>query len=118
MKKYLLLIIFSAITVSSLVAQTQLPNGDFEIWIIIGGMPEEPQNWGTPNQRALGPEFTAVAIKTADAMSGDALKLENKFAPITSDTIPGVAILNGDFYSMDQPKGGMAFTDRPDSLVG
>ena len=105
------------------IAQTQLSNGGFESWQN-AGTGEDPVDWGSRNQQSqIG--YPVLITKTTDAYAGSyALKLVSDSATVpppagsgTLDTLSGVLWLNG-VFSGGPPTGGIAFTDRPDSIRG
>jgi|GEM_PF-3025451 len=119
MKKIVTLISIFSVSVTGLWAQAT-PNASFETWATIGSFPsyDACTGWDSPNsQTAITGTF--VCIKTTDKHSGTyAMKLISKSISGLGNS-PGVAttgtLPTGSGGSIT---GGVAYTLRPDSIVG
>ena len=118
MKKIFTLISLISVSATALWAQT--PNAGFETWTNHSGFfsYDTPDNWSTPNASTAS-VGTFVCVKTTDKHSGaSAIKLISKSILGMQDA-PGVAT-TGVLPSQNGAPitGGVAYTLRPDSIVG
>lgn len=122
MKKFFLSFASMLMAGQMLLAQTQIPNGDFENWS--GGT---PNGWGTSDDviSAFSPNFGGVVQETnaANVYSGtSSVLLTTKTLNIPgagAQNIPGVVSLGtlGLNFTTFQPEiAGLGYTDRPDSI--
>lgn len=123
MKKFIpCILLFIAFTFSSTIfAQNQIPNNDFESWTS-----GEPTNWDTSNENILGTDFVTVTRDQSNPYSGTA---SAKVATVTQNiflvgpvTMPGILTL-GDVVIdiMNQTGtvvGGVPVTGQPRFLKG
>jgi hypothetical protein len=132
MKKFFTLSFLSFALVS--LAQPQITNGGFELWDNVGTATEEPQNFNSNKSGSstaqLGPQtcFRDAAIKHSGSYS---VRVESKYyilavvngnvttgvvnAPSSNKSEGYIGTIN---YSNGADVRRMAFTGRPDSLVG
>jgi hypothetical protein len=116
-----LLWVFFAVT---MLAQTPVPNGDFENWTSYGSY-ENPTGWDTPNEAIqIGiPLGTKVVTKSTDHESGTySARLESKHLTFPTVTVPGALTLG--HFTLDifaqtfTVDGGVPITDLPTHLKG
>lgn len=123
-KTTLLVIIFYLslfVTVSSLKAQNQIPNNDFESWTA-----GEPTNWDSSNENILGTDFVTVTRELTNPYSGTS---SAKVQTVTQNilfvgpvTMPGILTL-GDVVidilnQTGTVNGGVPVTGQPKFLRG
>ncbi|MCX6244014.1 MAG: PCMD domain-containing protein [Bacteroidetes bacterium] len=124
MKHFFLLFAFSSILLIPAMAQTPVPNGDFETWVTTGSY-QNPQYWDSPNAAiAIALPFgTKVVTKSTDHESGSySARIESKQLTFPSVVVPGALTL-GTFtidiftqtFSLD---GGVPINDVPTHLKG
>jgi hypothetical protein len=124
MRRCFLLLAFSSILSIPAIAQTPVPNGDFETWITTGSY-QNPQYWDTPNAAiAIALPFgTKVVTKSTDYQSGSySARLESKQLTFPSMVVPGVVTLSTltiDLFAMTfSLDGGVPINDVPTHLKG
>jgi len=106
MKKITLLPFFIGICYTISMAQTQLPNSDFETW---------QNNYTATPWKAINLIFAQTATKTTDKYQGVyAAKLETK--NVFGQIVPGFISLGEMDLSTFMPKGGTPFADRPTGI--
>jgi hypothetical protein len=123
MKKALFSVIISIFIAAPLMAQQQVPNGDFEDWEthVLGF--EYPVGWDNPNAVLSLFGLTPVMPSTDAAHGNYSAYLESKLLNADGEfVIPGVVTL-GTFVvdyvnSTATMEGGIPFTDRPPALTG
>jgi hypothetical protein len=116
MKKIITLLTFLSFSVSSF-SQSVLPNPGFENWTQIGTR-MDPDNWNTlnPNTAIVG-VLTCIKATGADVHSGNsAIKLVTK--SVLGQNANGLATTGIITVSPPGISGGVAYTGRPDSIVG
>lgn len=112
MKKLLLLL---TVLFSSLLLHAQIiPNAGFENWTNVP-LPDEPDGWNTNNSIVFkSTTFTAVA-KVGNSTEG-AFGVKLITTDINGSKIPGAAAI-GEIPTGFTLRGGMPFTERPDSII-
>jgi hypothetical protein len=122
MKKTLLFGILYTFIFSTLFAQQQVPNGDFENWETHALGFETPVGWDNPNA-SLSLLSIIPVLPSDDAANGDfSVYLESIELTGLGYTIPGVVTLG--IFTVDYVnntatfEGGVPFSDRPMALKG
>ena len=117
----LLVVVLHGLT---LIGQTPIPNGDFEIWINHGGY-ANPQFWDSDNKTANSIPFFGKTVVTQDAdhYSGESsAKLTTKHITFIPMNVPGIltlGTLNIDIFSGSYSlTGGFPIHDVPTHLKG
>jgi len=109
---------FLLLIICGLPAQSQvLPNPGFENWTQVGTR-QDPNNWNTlnPNTAPIG-VLTCLKASGADVHSGNsALKLITK--SVLGQNANGLATTGNISIAPPGVSGGVAYTGRPDSIVG
>jgi len=119
MKKTLLFGILSLIISVAMMAQEQMPNGDFEQWEDLGY--QNPVNWVNPNPYISGTLGMLTVLQSDDAAEGTySAFLETR--DTLAYVIPGLVTL-GEFVidfinATAHVEGGIPFTGRPMGLSG
>ena len=116
MKKILTLICFFALGISAS-AQNVLPNPGFENWTTVGTH-MDPTNWNTlnPNTSIVG-VLTCLKATGVDVHSGTAaIKLITKL--VLGQNANGIATTGTISIAPPGIGGGVAYSGRPDSIVG
>ena len=120
----LFLSFFLIVPGKTMIAQTPVPNGDFEIWINHGGY-ANPQFWDSDNKTANSIPFFGKTVVTQDVdhYSGESsAKLTTKHITFIPINVPGILTLGtlnidiwGGTYSLT---GGFPIHDVPTHLKG
>lgn len=119
--KKIFTLIASVIIISYSVNGQALPNAGFENWTHTAGSTpyDNPDNWNTLNSSTAFLSIITVT-KSTDSHSGTySLKGETKYIPFPFDQAAPALVTTGTINTTTQEiNGGIAYTLRPDSVVG
>ena len=108
-------------------AQTTIANGGFENWDNVGAANEEPTDWNSNKSGGgLAPSGPQTCFQSSDAHSGNySAKIETKYYIIavvngnmTTGKVQAPSVQKSEGFLEASDANRMAFTGRPDSLVG